>query len=118
MADLQAAGIEPDIWKVEGLETADAANRTVAAARAGGRGAARCIILGRDAPANRLDHWLNMAAGTEGFVGFAIGRSIWEAPLADHIAGRSTASQLVDRVAASYAHYVTTYLAAKKKPGH
>jgi myo-inositol catabolism protein IolC len=112
LRDMQGAGVEPDIWKIEGLETAAAARAVVATARAGGRDHVRCIVLGRDAPAERLDHWLEIAARTEGFHGFAIGRSIWEQPLAGHLAGELTEGQLVDQVAGRYLHYVHSYRAA------
>jgi 5-dehydro-2-deoxygluconokinase len=78
IADNQAAGVEPSIWKIEGLETPDAARAVVAQARAGGRDNVNAIVLGRDAPAEDLYHWIAVAAPIDGFVGFAIGRSIWE----------------------------------------
>jgi len=77
IADNQAHGIEPALWKVEGLETADAARLVAAQAKADGRDA-DLIVLGRDAPAERLDHWLEVASQVDAFTGFAIGRSIWE----------------------------------------
>ncbi len=77
IADNQAYGIEPALWKVEGLETVDAAQQVAEQAQADGR-AADLIVLGRDAPAERLDRWLEVASQVEAFVGFAIGRSIWE----------------------------------------
>src|SRR5258707_997632 len=58
LADNQAAGVEPSIWKIEGLETPDAARAVVAQARAGGRDGVDAIVLGRDAPAERLYHWI------------------------------------------------------------
>ncbi len=77
IADNQAHGIEPALWKVEGLETVDAARQVAEQAKADGR-TADLIVLGRDAPAERLDRWLEVASQVEEFVGFAIGRSIWE----------------------------------------
>ncbi|MES2171627.1 MAG: DUF2090 domain-containing protein [Actinomycetota bacterium] len=108
MADFQRHAIEPTIWKIEGLETADAATDVVRQAQVGGRGEVRCIVLGRDAPADRLDHWLSIAAATPGFIGFAIGRSIWEQPLRDHLAGGSEAG-LIEAVAANYRHFAGVY---------
>ncbi len=81
IADNQSAGIEPRLWKVEGLETVEAARLVAAQARAGDR-AADLIVLGRDAPTQRLNHWLAVAAQVPAFVGFAIGRSIWEDAIA------------------------------------
>jgi myo-inositol catabolism protein IolC len=87
IAENQRAGVEPAIWKVEGLEDAAAARAIVAQARDGGRAHVDAIVLGRDAPAERLNHWLDVAAPIDGFVGFAIGRSIWEDTIRAHIAG-------------------------------
>ena len=77
IANNQAHGVEPALWKVEGLETTDAAQEVARQAKAGGR-TTDLIVLDRDAPAERLDHWLEVASKVDAFVGFAIGRSIWE----------------------------------------
>lgn len=103
---MQDEGIEPGIWKIEGLETTEDARAVVAVARRGGRSQVSCLVLGRDAPEERVDHWLRIASAVEGFRGFAIGRSIWERPLIDHLAGDATADELVERVARAYAHFV------------
>jgi myo-inositol catabolism protein IolC len=84
IADNQSAGIEARLWKVEGLETVEAARLVAAQARAGGR-QTDLIVLGRDAPTERLNHWLAVAAQVPAFVGFAIGRSIWEDAIADWV---------------------------------
>jgi myo-inositol catabolism protein IolC len=107
--DFQRAGVEPDVWKIEGLEDAEAARAVVAAAQCDGRRNVRCIVLGRDAPTDRLDHWLSVAAGVTGFTGFAIGRSIWERPLVDHMDGRIGESAVVGQVADRYRHFVSVY---------
>src|SRR5262249_37525631 len=44
---LQNAGIEPDVWKIEGLDRREDCERIVAAAHRGGRDRVGCIILGR-----------------------------------------------------------------------
>jgi myo-inositol catabolism protein IolC len=108
IADNYARGIEPALWKVEGLETAAAAQQVAAAARAGGR-TADLIVLGRDAPAARLDHWLEVASKVSAFVGFAIGRSIWEDAVREYEAsdhGDAAASRVRDQVAERYLGFV------------
>jgi len=112
IADNQAAGVEPAIWKVEGLETTEAARAVVAQMRSGGRDGVRAIVLGRDAPADRLDHWLAVAAPVDGFVGFAIGRSIWEDPISDHNQGRAGEEETVSRIAERYLDFARQYCAA------
>jgi myo-inositol catabolism protein IolC len=111
IADNQAHGVEPALWKVEGLETAEAAQQVAEQARAGGR-AADLIVLGRDAPAERLDHWLEVASQVSAFVGFAIGRSIWEDAIRDYeassrddAAGTAARDQIAQRYLGFVAHW-------------
>jgi myo-inositol catabolism protein IolC len=76
--DLVRAGIRPAVWKIEGLDRPDDAQRI--AAEAAGEGT-RCIVLGRGEDRATVDAWLRAAAVSEGFAGFAIGRSIWWEPV-------------------------------------
>ena len=108
IATNQQAGVEPTLWKIEGLDATAAARDVVAAAKAGGR-TADCIVLGRDAPKDVLDHWLAVAAPVPGFVGFAIGRSIWEDALKIHRRDSDDA-RLVETVRDNYLHFARTYL--------
>jgi len=110
--DLQDAGVEPALWKVEGLETTADAHEVARAARRGGRDA-RCIVLGRHAPADRLDHWLEAAAPVADFVGFAIGRSIWWDALSDLLAGSIDEAEAQRRIAAAYLSYANAFVAAR-----
>jgi myo-inositol catabolism protein IolC len=116
ISDNQAAGVEPSVWKVEGLETADAARAVVAQIRAGGREHVDAIVLGRDAPAERLDRWLAVAAPVDGFVGFAIGRSIWEEPIADHNHGKISEEETITRIAGRYLGFASRYCTAGRNP--
>jgi myo-inositol catabolism protein IolC len=116
ISDNQAAGVEPSVWKVEGLETADAARAVVAQIRAAGRENVDAIVLGRDAPAERLDRWLAVAAPVDGFVGFAIGRSIWEEPIADHNHGKISEDEAVTRIAGRYLGFASRYCTAGRNP--
>lgn len=78
--ELQDAGIEPDVWKVEGLDSPADGQGIVDIARRGGRDRVGCIVLGRGADEAKVRHWLGVAAGVTGFIGFAVGRtSFWDA---------------------------------------
>lgn len=110
---MQDAAIEPRFWKIEGLETTEAAQSIVATAQRDGRDDVRCIVLGRDAPAERLERWLTIAAPIDGFCGFAIGRSIWEGPLTDELAGKISEHELIAAVAENFARFVSVYVAAQ-----
>jgi len=45
--ELQDARVEPDVWKIEGLDRREDCEKMVAAARRSGRDNVGCIILGR-----------------------------------------------------------------------
>ncbi|MET0957115.1 MAG: 2-deoxy-5-keto-D-gluconate 6-phosphate aldolase domain-containing protein [Solirubrobacterales bacterium] len=82
MESVQRAGIEPDLWKLEGVERAEEAAAIVAQARnEPGRSEVGCVVLGAGAGDERVERWLRVSAATEGYRGFAIGRSIWRDPL-------------------------------------
>ena len=75
---LQDYGIEVDIWKIEGVDRREDAEMLSEQTRKGeGRENVKSVLLGRGASDDKVDHWLREAAGVEGFIGFAIGRSIW-----------------------------------------
>ncbi|GGL00941.1 myo-inositol catabolism protein IolC [Curtobacterium luteum] len=115
---LQEHGVEPDVWKLEGLDRSEDAERVVAAVRAGGRDGVQCIVLGRDAPEEQLDHWLRVAAPVDGFVGFAIGRSNWQDAL-DDVVQQGLDHEAAERlIAANYRHFVDTWLEARPDVVH
>jgi 5-dehydro-2-deoxygluconokinase len=98
IAEIQDAGIEVDIWKIEGVEARSDCEMLASQARIGGRDGVVCVVLGRGADDAKVDHWLRQAAPVSGFVGFAIGRSIWWDPLKAHLDGdldRTSAAQLI-----------------------
>lgn len=115
---LQDHGVEADVWKLEGLDARADAERVVATARRGGRDTVQCIVLGRDAPEEQLDHWLRTAAPVDGFVGFAIGRSNWEEPLEDVVREHLDTEAAEQLIAANYRHFVDTWLEARGDVEH
>src|SRR4051794_8726606 len=57
IAEMQEAGIEPDIWKIEGLETVEDTAAVAAQANAGGRDDVRCIVLGSGESQEKVHSW-------------------------------------------------------------
>jgi myo-inositol catabolism protein IolC len=113
MEYLQDRGVEPAIWKVEGLDRHDDAVAVAAAAGRGGR-QPRCIVLGRHAPHDELEHWLQVAAPIPGWMGFAIGRSIWQDPLHARLHHFCTTGEARRRIANTYLNYARYYLRARE----
>jgi myo-inositol catabolism protein IolC len=112
IAQLQDAGVEPDIWKIEGLEAREDCERVVKQARLGDRDQVTCIVLGRGANLDRVAHWLREAAPVPGHVGFAIGRTIWLDALSAHVAGRLERDATIEQVAANYREMIDVYSTA------
>jgi 5-dehydro-2-deoxygluconokinase len=113
IAAIQDAGIEVDIWKIEGVDERSDCEMLVAQARSGGREGVTCVVLGRGADDEKVDHWLTQAAPVEGFIGFAIGRSIWWDPLKAYVDGKIERSEGARRIAENYLRFVAVYERAK-----
>ena len=109
IADVQDAGIEVDIWKIEGVEERSECEMLVAQARTGGRDDVVCVLLGRGANDEKVDHWLTQAAPVDGFVGFAIGRSIWWDALKAFLDGSLEREKAAAQVADNYLRFVKVY---------
>jgi myo-inositol catabolism protein IolC len=107
--ELQAAGVEPDIWKVEGLDRREDCQKIVTAARSGGRDTVGCIVLGRGENEEKVTEWLGIAATVPGFIGFAVGRTVFWQPLVDWRAGALTRDQAVAAIAGRYREYVDIF---------
>ena len=107
--DLQTAGVEPDLWKIEGLDRREDCEAVVAAARAGGRDHVGCIVLGRGENDQKVREWLGTAQKVPGFIGFAVGRTVFWDPLVDWKAGKATREQAVARIAKRYREFVDLF---------
>ena len=112
---LQDAGVEPDVWKIEGLDRRDHCVRIVAAARRGGRDHVGCIILGRGENEQKVRDWLSTAADVPGFIGFAVGRTIFWDPLVAWRATSITRDGAVAEVARRYRQFVDIFEGALLK---
>jgi myo-inositol catabolism protein IolC len=109
IGELQDSGVEPDLWKIEGLERREDCERVVAAACADGRSNVRCIILGRGADDRKVRQWLETAASVPGFVGFAIGRTVFWDPVVAWRNKQATREQTVAEIARRYRQYVDLF---------
>jgi len=109
IVELQGLGVEPDIWKIEGIDRREDCEMISATARAGGRDGVACVVLGRGADDARVDHWLRMGSGVPGYIGFAIGRSIWWEPLKAFVDGNLGREEAAKQIAANYRRFIDVY---------
>jgi myo-inositol catabolism protein IolC len=109
IAYIQDAGVEPDIWKIEGLERQEDCEAIVEQVRSGGRDNVVCVVLGRGADDEQVDRWLGAGAPVEGYVGFAIGRSIWWDALEGYLDGSLERADAAEQIARNYRRFVDVY---------
>ena len=114
---LQDAGVEPDLWKIEGLDSREDCEKIVATARRGGRNKVSCIILGRGEDDKKVHEWLEIASSVPGFIGFAVGRTTFWEPVVDWRAGKLTREAAVAEVARRYQEFVRIFERAKRDGG-
>jgi myo-inositol catabolism protein IolC len=110
IAELQQGGVEADIWKIEGIDRREDCEMIAEQCRSGpGRGNVACVVLGRGADDAAVDHRLRMGRGVPGYLGFAIGRSIWWDPLKAYVDGGSPRDEAASQIAAKYRRFVEVY---------
>jgi len=108
---LQNAGVEADIWKIEGIDDRESCNEIAQLARREGRDHVSCVVLGRGASDEKVDEWLRAGSGLEGYVGFAIGRSIFAESVKAYAADPEgfDRAAAVDRIARNYLRFIDVY---------
>jgi myo-inositol catabolism protein IolC len=117
IAEIQDAGIVVDVWKIEGVEERSDCELLVAQARSGGRDGVSCVVLGRGANDAKVEHWLTQAAPVDGFIGFAIGRTIWWDPLKAYVDGKIERAAGARKIAENFLRFVAVYERAKVPVG-
>jgi myo-inositol catabolism protein IolC len=109
ISEIQDAGIEPDIWKIEGIDEREDCEMIAEQTRAGDREGVVCVVLGRGADDDKVDHWLRTGAGVPGYVGFAIGRSIWWDPLKGYVDQTMARDDASSKISANYRRFIDVY---------
>jgi myo-inositol catabolism protein IolC len=115
LVELQDAGVEADIWKIEGIDTQEDCDLIAQTARRDGRDGVVCVVLGRGADDAKVDHWLRQGAPVEGYAGFAIGRTIWWDALKGFLDGNTERDAAAQQVADNYLRFVQVYDEAAKQ---
>ncbi len=113
ITQMQDAGVEPDVWKIEGLDHREDCEAIVSAAHRAGRDKVGCIILGRGEDDKKVREWLTTAAGVKGFIGFAVGRTDFWEPLVNFRATRTTRQAAVEEIARRYREFVGIFEKAR-----
>lgn len=107
--EIQDFGIEPDVWKIEGLDSRDDCRRIVESARRDGREQVGCIVLGRGEDEARVRGWLKTASSVPGFIGFAVGRSTFLKSIVDLRAGRLSAEGAAEQISERFRSWIRDF---------
>jgi myo-inositol catabolism protein IolC len=114
LKEIQNAGVEPAIWKLEGVDKKEDAKAVVKQAQTGGRKVG-VITLGRGESKEKVQEWLTVGAKIPGIIGFAVGRTIFWNPLADFKAGKISRQQAVEQIANNYVEFTELWLKESKR---
>jgi 5-dehydro-2-deoxygluconokinase len=110
IGEIQDFGVEVDIWKIEGVDERSDCEMLAEQTRSGeGRENVVCVLLGRGASDDKVDHWLTQAAPVDGFIGFAIGRSIWWDALKGYLDSSLPREQAAAQISENYLRFVRVY---------
>jgi 5-dehydro-2-deoxygluconokinase len=112
--ELQDAGVEADVWKIEGLDRREDCVHIVEAARRKGREKVGCIVLGRGEDDKKVREWLGIAAPVPGFIGFAVGRTSFWDPLMDMRSKKIDRGAAVAEIARRYREWVDIFEKARR----
>ena len=110
--ELQDAGVEPDIWKIEGLESFDQMSAVINKTRSSGRDKVGVVVLGRGESEEKVRIWLTVAAKIPGVAGFAVGRTVFKQPMLEFAQKKITREQAVSQVARNYKSFVDLFESA------
>ncbi len=105
LKQIQDAGVEPAIWKLEGVDKPEDAKAIVAQAQAGGRKVG-VITLGRGESKDKVKEWLSVGAKIPGIIGFAVGRTIFWDPIVEYRAGKADKKATAEKIAQNYMEFV------------
>lgn len=103
--ELQANGIDPDVWKLEGFDTTGEYKQIIEAARAKGRGNVSLVILGRGENEEKVDEWLRVGKGVVGVIGFAVGRTVFWQAILDFRNGTKSREEAVTEISQNFANF-------------
>jgi myo-inositol catabolism protein IolC len=107
--DCHERGVEPDVWKIEGIDRREDCQAIAELATSAGRDNVACVVLGRGADDRAVDHWLKQGSGVPGYIGFAIGRTIWWDPLKAYLDNEQGREDAAKTISSNYRRFIDVY---------
>ncbi|MDP2585572.1 MAG: DUF2090 domain-containing protein [Candidatus Levybacteria bacterium] len=110
MKELQNVNVEPDIWKIEGMENEDSYKIVSLQARKGERNNVGIVILGRSENQEKVEKWIRSGNKIKGIVGFAVGRTAFWKPLTDYKNGKIEKEEVIRIVSNNFLHFYNIFI--------
>ncbi len=110
IAMLRNAGIKPDVFKLEGMNTRKDYEKVVLEIKKDGGENVGMVVLGRGERQEMVEKWIIEAAGVRGITGFAIGRTIFWQALVDLREERLTREEVVDIISKNYQYFYQLFI--------
>jgi len=107
--ELQNSNIEPDVWKIEGMETEDSYKIVSIQARKEARSNVGIVILGRAENAEKVEKWIEVGRKINGIIGFAVGRTIFWQPLIEYKNGRMGEEDTIQSIKNGFLHFYNIF---------
>lgn len=108
--EFQSAGVEPDVWKLEGMETKKKYQAIVRQAQSHGRSKVGVVVLGRGADQPTVEKWIATGAKVKGIIGFAVGRTVFSQPLTEYKDGKITKRQAIQKISDNFLHFYRIFI--------
>lgn len=112
--EMQEGGVDPDVWKLEGMDKTEDYQMAVGQARASGRDNVGIVILGRAADTSVVENWLKVGAKVSGVIGFAIGRTIFWDPIMQFEEGKVSEGEASEIISKRFLHYYHVFIEARQ----
>ncbi len=105
IVELQNFGVEPDVWKVEGMDNVLDYQSIIQEAKKDGRDNVSIVILGGGEEKEVVEKWIRTGSKLPGIIGFAIGRTIFLKPLLDFTNDKIEREEAVEQISANYINF-------------
>jgi myo-inositol catabolism protein IolC len=108
--ELQRANIEPDIWKIEGMENEDSYKIVSLQALKEERKDVGIVILGRGENREKVEEWIRVGNKSRGVIGFAVGRTVFWDPLVDYKNDRIEKEKTIEAISNNFLHFYHIFI--------
>jgi myo-inositol catabolism protein IolC len=111
--ELQKGGVDPTIWKIEGLDKLKDM-KLISRQIKNFNSDASIIVLGRGENKKHAEKWLTIGAKVPGVIGFAVGRTVFNQPLLDYQNKKINKQEVINKIMKNYLHFVKLFDKVKR----